>query len=94
MPIIPIPAQKPDIAPVGSPKTNSVGIKKLIKQWEIEENNCRGDYGDDPETLKACGRRSDVIQALEKAGWCLGKDDESRADMRWHVCQKNSIRSF
>lgn len=93
-PIVTIPVKKAEVPNSASQKVDKKNISVLIKQWEVEEENCRGGSGDNPKTAKACNRRNNVIQKLEKAGWCLGQNDQSRADVRWHKCQKNSIRSF
>ncbi|MGQ5719321.1 hypothetical protein [Pseudochrobactrum asaccharolyticum] len=89
-----LPAAKPELDHAGKISDSVKGVKKLIMQWEAEETICRGSNPDDPKTMKACVRRSAVVQALEKSGWCYGTEDQARVDMRWHKCLRDSIRSY
>jgi hypothetical protein len=65
--------------------------KKLIRQWEVANENCRGGSGDDPKTLKACDVREKLARQLEAAKWCYGKEGQSGYQYTWHRCQKGSI---
>lgn len=38
----------------------------------MENDQCRGGSGDDPETLHACNRRYHLLMTLERRGWCWG----------------------
>lgn len=89
-----LPAAKPELDHARQRSDDVKGVNKLIKQWEAEETICRGSNPDDPKTMKACVRRSAVVQALEKSGWCYGTEDQARVDMRWHKCLRDSVRSY
>lgn len=89
-----LPAAKPELDHAGQTSDTVKDVKKLIMQWEAEETICRGSSPDDPKTMKACVRRSAVVQALEKSGWCYGTEDQARVDMRWHKCMRDSMRSY
>lgn len=77
-------AAQPVKPSVGSPR-------ELIEDWELANEDCRGGFGDDPATQKACNLRDVVAEQLEKAGWCFGKKIQSHSAYRWHKCMKDSI---
>ena len=89
-----LPAAKSELDYAGQTSVSVRDVKKMIMQWEAEETICRGSNPNDPKTMKACVRRSAVVQALEKSGWCYGTEDQARVDMRWHKCLRDSIRSY
>ncbi|TGQ20027.1 MAG: hypothetical protein E5V67_01905 [Mesorhizobium sp.] len=64
---------------------------KLIRQWQVANENCRGGSGDDPQTEKACNARDALARRLEAAKWCYGKNGQSGYQYRWHRCGKGSI---
>ena len=47
-------------------------VRLLIRHADTENDHCRGDSGDDPETLRACNRRYYLLLSLERKGWCWG----------------------
>ena len=53
---------------------------------------CRGEPGDNPLHYKICATRAKVGRLLDRMGWCYGKREQISAEMRWHPCEKNSIR--
>lgn len=64
---------------------------KIIRQWEVANENCRGGSGDDPQTDKACRSRDALSRQLEAAKWCYGKQGQSGYQYKWHRCGKGSI---
>ncbi|MDX8521122.1 hypothetical protein [Mesorhizobium dulcispinae] len=64
---------------------------KLIRQWQVANENCRGGSGDDPQTEKACATRDALGRQLEAAKWCYGKNGQSGYQYKWHRCGKGSI---
>ncbi|WP_154674569.1 hypothetical protein [Mesorhizobium erdmanii] len=71
--------------------TKAAPPTKLIRQWQVANENCRGGSGDDPQTEKACGARDVLARQLEAAKWCYGKDGQSGYQYKWHRCGKGSI---
>lgn len=47
-------------------------VRSLIRRADIENGHCRGNSGNNPETLRACNRRERIMAELEKTGWCWG----------------------
>lgn len=60
-------------------------VKTLIDKWGVEEENCRGGSGDDPNTLEACERRSVVTAQLNRLGYCY--EGETTASSEWKRCE-------
>ncbi|TPI27106.1 hypothetical protein FJW07_31510 [Mesorhizobium sp. B3-1-9] len=73
--------------------TKATSPAKLIGQWQVADENCRGGSGDDPKTEKACSARDALARQLETAKWCYGKNGQSRYQYKWHRCGKGSIHS-
>ena len=63
-------------------------VRSLLQRADIENDHCRGNSGDDPETLRACNRRWVVMVRLEHLGWCWGSErgNASSADDHWLRC--------
>lgn len=80
----------PEIAPV--PDVVSGRPDDLIEQWLDAEEGCRGGFGNDPATWKACDVRTGIIAQLHKVGWCFGVEGQSRSEYDWHPCGPDSIR--
>lgn len=59
---------------------------RIIAQWQKQNGTCRGNSGNDPETMRACDRREVVGAALEAVGWCYGRKGEYGYQMGWHQC--------
>lgn len=64
---------------------------RLIRQWQIANENCRGGSGDDPQTERACNARDALYRQLGAAKWCYGKNGQSGYQYKWHRCGKGSI---
>ena len=62
------------------------GPDRIIAQWQRQNGTCRGNSGDDPDTMKACDRREVVGAALQSVGWCYGREGEYGYQMDWHRC--------
>ena len=71
--------------------TPSSKTDDLIEKWYGFNDNCRGGFGDDPATMKACRARDSVSDELAGAGYCFGREDQSASEYRWHKCQAGSI---
>ncbi|CDZ64772.1 hypothetical protein NOJ05_07015 [Neorhizobium galegae] len=68
---VPAPPQAPPGKP-SSTKAASSTPKQLIQDWLEANEDCRGGYGNDPNTMKACDRRADVGDKLLAIGYCEG----------------------
>ena len=55
---------------------STANLDDLISDWHEENEGCRGGSGDDPNTEKACDRRSAIALKIEEIGWCYGKEGE------------------
>jgi len=44
---------------------------ELLQQWVILNEGCRGGYGDNPATMRACDERNLVDAALFARGYCF-----------------------
>jgi len=60
-------------------------VNALIEKWEGLNENCRGGFGDDPNTMKACDQRTGVDKRLEALGYCY--DGETTATSEWKKCK-------
>lgn len=76
---------------VGNPGVDVGSANANIEEWMDWNERCRGGSGDDPATLVACDRRSDVSKRLEGLNLCYGKEDQSGAEYEWHTCGAGSI---
>jgi hypothetical protein len=56
----------------------------LIDYWADQNEGCRGAAGDDPQTGRACGRRTDAADELERRGLCY---KAARGQMDWVRCR-------
>ncbi|WP_242219873.1 hypothetical protein [Shinella zoogloeoides] len=63
----------------------AVSVNALIEKWEELNENCRGGFGDDPNTMKACDQRSGVSERLEALGYCY--DREKNSTEVWKACK-------
>jgi hypothetical protein len=52
-------------APIAAHSDDSVA---LVTAWQALNEDCRGGSGDDPQTMKACERRTVVSNALRAHG--------------------------
>lgn len=69
-----------------------VETNDLVESWADAEEGCRGGFGNDPETYKACERREELVKKLSGMGMCYGKEWQSTSEFDWHKCEKSSIR--
>jgi hypothetical protein len=60
-------------------------VRALVERETIEDEHCRGSSGDDPETMRACNRRQQLLAQIERKGWCWGGSDIG-AEMHWVRC--------
>lgn len=77
----------PPQAPPGKPSSTKAAPstpKQLIQDWLEANEDCRGGYGNDPNTMKACDRRADVRDKLLAAGYCEG---DVRKSVPWVRCR-------
>lgn len=58
--------------------------KALIDYWADQNEGCRGGAGDDPQTDRACGRRTEAVHELERRGLCY---KAVRGQMDWVRCR-------
>jgi hypothetical protein len=58
--------------------------KQLIQDWLEANEDCRGGFGNDPATWKACDRRADVRDKLLAIGYCEG---DVRKSAPWVPCR-------
>ena len=58
-------------APAGAHANDTAA---LMTAWQALNEDCRGGSGDDPQTLKACDRRTVVSNALRSHGCVLLAD--------------------
>lgn len=65
-----------------------IAVRALIRRADVEGDHCRGDFGDDPETLRACNREYYLLLALERKGWCWGGGHSSYQE-HWLKCAQN-----
>jgi hypothetical protein len=66
-------------------KAPKQSVQALIGQWEELNENCRGGFGDDPNTMKACDQRTEIDKQLEALGYCY--DGETTAASEWKSCK-------
>lgn len=62
-------------------------VKTLIHQEETLDNICRGNSGDDPNTIKACDVRDSIDKKLKTKGWCWGPDNAPGYQKHWVKCK-------
>jgi hypothetical protein len=65
-------------------------VADLLASERLLDGICRGSAGDDDMIGYSCQGRQAVISALDKLGWCYGKNGQTGADMRWHRCTRDS----
>jgi hypothetical protein len=74
--------------PLSRYKAFPTDIRPLLQRAEMENDRCRGNSGDKPETLEACNRRYFVLLELEKRGWCWGGSQYSYKE-HWLKCSQD-----
>lgn len=70
----------------------SESVPQLIELWQESNSVCRSVNRGDVRTAAACLSRSVYGVALNERDWCLGREGEANADMRWHECEADSMR--
>src|SRR5262245_54069210 len=64
----------------------------LVLDWRNAVETCRTAVTA-TEAEKPCHREEHALRALEKLGWCYGREsDKTRALFRWHRCEADSLR--
>lgn len=58
-------------------------IQPELAAIEAEDLVCRGNSGDDPDTMTACKRRETMMREVGRKGWCWGPDAAIEADKHW-----------
>jgi hypothetical protein len=61
-------------------------VQRLLQRAEIENGECRGASGDNPDTLRACNRRDRIGAELERRGWCWDSVEGIGAYDHWMRC--------
>lgn len=74
----------------GKESLTSLSVASLIERWHVLNEACRGGFGTDPKTHKACEDRYDAHLILAKQKYCYGKEDQSMYQYQWHLCGKTS----
>lgn len=74
---LPVPAQSANTLP-----------GRLLKQWTIADERCRGGPRGDPATGKACEDRQRVSGQLEKRAWIFGYPGWYGACQAWHPAKQ------
>ena len=59
--------------------------RTLIERWQKQNAGCRGGFGNDPETERACSRRSDTSTELKKRGFCYNNENSEET---WTRCRR------
>ncbi len=70
------------------PVAAAVSDTGLLQRWAIENEHCRGDSGDKPETWEHCGARDFIGELLRADGWCYGEPGQIGAEQDWHKCAR------
>lgn len=73
---------KPSALPTNA--LHKLSNKALIDFWADQNEGCRGGAGDDPQTDRACGRRSEAVDELKRRGLCY---KAVRGQMDWGRCR-------
>jgi hypothetical protein len=76
-----------------APSDTILTTTKLLQDYGINDENCRGGSGDRNETWMACGARRYISDLLHKRGWCHGKHGQFAYQMSWHLCAPGSVGS-
>jgi hypothetical protein len=72
-------------------QADTVSVSKTIAQWEGLDTLCTKNVN--PEMREpACKLRAQLSAYLEGRGWCVGKENQSGPEMKWHKCTKDSLR--
>lgn len=80
---VPAPPQAPASKPASTKAAPSTP-KQLIQDWLEANEDCRGGFGNDPNTMKACDRRAEVREKLFAIGYCEG---DMRKSAPWVPCR-------
>jgi hypothetical protein len=66
--------------------------ENYIKQ-QIESNSkCENGEPNDPQIAIACQQNEMLKSILKQSGYCFGKNNEEKNQMKWHKCQTDSIK--
>lgn len=64
----------------------------LVQAYYEADGNCRSEKLGEYVTTMECYRRASVSGRLAELGWCRGHKGEAQYQMRWHPCDRDSIR--
>ena len=78
-----VPPQAPPSKPASTKAAPSTP-KQLMQDWLEANEDCRGGFGNDPNTMKACDRRAEVREKLLAIGYCEG---DMRKSAPWVPCR-------
>jgi hypothetical protein len=70
----------------------AVAIRELIGIERALSTMCRAWKGDEKHTDEVCAVRDRMGEALNKMGYCYGKEGQVGAEMDWHKCSQHSRR--
>jgi hypothetical protein len=72
--------------PIAYYRSFPIPVQRLLQHIDIEQEQCRGGSGDDPETLRACNRGSRLAWEAEKQGWCWNSSEGYGYTNHWMRC--------
>jgi hypothetical protein len=61
-------------------------VTELINKETALNEKCRGGFGDNTETWKACDEREKIIAQLKLMGWCYGANEQAEYQKSWQQC--------
>ena len=67
-------------------------VRDLIQKADLEDDDCRGASGDDPNTTQACARRDSISTELGQLGWCWS-GGKIEAEAHWLRCSDPEYQS-
>jgi hypothetical protein len=70
----------------------AAAIRELVAIERALNTMCRDWTGDEKHTDEVCAVRDRMGEALNKMGYCYGKEGQVGAEMEWHKCTQHSRR--
>lgn len=67
-------------------------VAVLIEAADDLRRRCSGFEGADPAS-HVCERSAELLQAVDRAGWCRGRNSEAAYQAAWHPCGPDSVRA-
>jgi hypothetical protein len=62
-------------------------VQRMMDHEEALNDICRDGSGADPDTMKTCEIRDNLLQKIKTKGYCWGHDGQISADRTWEPCQ-------